>query len=131
MNELMTEMNGQTEALPQWVQLWMNWMTIVFLAAVLYVKNHVPARWVLVTYLVTFVAAIGVFYGTRNIHLFSLVHLLLWVPLLIYLYKSEWRLGNVSLKSPYGVWLLLLCATMVVSLVFDVRDAALALTGRK
>jgi len=130
-SELMNQMNSQTAELPQWVQLWMNWMMIVFLAAILFVKNHVAARVALGTFLLTFLAAFGLFYLTRNIHLFSLVHLVLWTPLLVYLYKKELRPGNVALATPYGIWLILLCATIAISLIFDVRDAALALTGQK
>lgn len=131
MSELMNQMNSQTAELPGWVQLWMNWMTVVFLAAILFVKNHVAARVAIVTFLLTFLGAIGVFYLTRNIHLFSLVHLALWTPLLIYVYRKELRPGNVRLATPYGIWLILLCATILISLLFDVRDAALALMGQK
>lgn len=131
MSELMNQMNSQTADLPGWVQLWMNWMTVVFLAAILFVKNHVAARVAILTFVLTFLGAILVFYLTRNVHLFSLVHLALWTPLLIYLYRKEFKSGNTKFGSPYGIWLILLCTTIVVSLLFDVRDAALALMGQK
>lgn len=131
MSELINQMNSQTAELPEWVQLWMNWMMVVFVAAILFVKNHVAARMALGTFLLTLAGAIGVFYLTRNIHLFSLVHLALWTPLLVYVYSKELRSGNTRLGTPYGIWLILLCATMLISLVFDVRDAVLALTGLK
>ena len=123
--------NAQMLALPEWVGLWMNWMMLVFLASVLFVKKHSAARWVLGAFCLTIPLGFLVFSIHPSVHLLGVAHFILWLPLLVFLLKREIRVPAFSLKTGYGVWLCLLSATIVVSLLFDVRDIALVILGTK
>ena len=68
---------------------------------------------------------------TGTVHLLGITHLILWTPLLVYLVKNEMRTDGFRATTPYGVWVLLLVATIVTSLVFDVRDVTLVALGQK
>ena len=50
----------------------------------------------------------------------NLTHVVFWTPAVIVLARS---LRTLNRRSIYGIWHLLALATMVVSLVFDYRDA--------
>jgi hypothetical protein len=55
------EINAQMAALPQAVQLWVNWMTLVFAASLLFVWRHKEARWALPAFVATMGLAFGIF----------------------------------------------------------------------
>jgi len=129
--ELMKEANAQMAATPQLVQYWMNWMAVIFFVSILFVKNHKGARYALVAMPLTMLTALGIFYFSRNVHLFGIAHLMFWLPLLIYLVKKEIKGDQFELKSRYGVWVSLLCLTISISLVFDIRDIFLVVIGKK
>jgi len=76
---------------------------------------------------------------TKNIHLFGIPHLIVWTPLAIYLWKSTLspaaRAATPLISGAYSkahlVWVALLFVTIIISLVFDVRDVFLVMTGAK
>lgn len=113
------------------VQLWMNWMIGLFFASILFIFHKKSARYILSTILLTFVFATVIFYFTKNVHLFSVPHLILWAPLAVYLFKTEVRKPDFKLLSFYGIYLALLLTTISISLVFDVRDTILIAMGMK
>ena len=116
------------------VQIWMNWMMLVFLASVFFLKNHRVARWVLITIVATMIGAILIWMMTKNVHLFGIAHLILWAPLAIYLWKtvlSKQAKTNMKQYRVFFIWVCLLFATILISLVFDVRDIYLVMTGQK
>ena len=127
------EMNTQTSALPQWVQVWMNWMSLVLLSSVFFVKNHKEARWVLAATLFTFPVALVIFHFKPSIHLFGIAHLLLWLPLCTYLLRRWKCSGEAKYQTlnPFRVWITLALLTMAISLIFDVRDLYLIAVGLK
>jgi len=116
------------------VKLWMNWMTIVFVASILFVWKHVQARWVFAALIATGIGAFIVWSTTQNVHLLGIVHLVVWLPLAIYLWKSTLsapaRRDTLKFRIFFS-WICLLFATIVISLLFDVRDIYLVLTGIK
>jgi hypothetical protein len=61
----------------------------------------------------------------------GIVHLLLWSPILIYIMRVEFKSDDFKLKSPYGVWTILLMVTIVISLLFDIRDLIIVMMGLK
>lgn len=107
--------------LPQWVPLWMNWMMIVLaLGSLVFSFFKVEARWLLLAFAVSIVAtfALGMSIGWNG--LWGTTHLVFWTPAAIYMYR---RLEGINTNSVYGVWYLLALATVIISLVFDAKDA--------
>lgn len=125
------ELDAQMLALPAWVQMWMNWMVFILMASIVFVWNRKGARAILSGFILTMPAALGLFWLEPNIHLFGLAHLVLWVPVLIYVWRVDFPLTPKRLKSPYGSYLALACSTMVISLLFDIRDLVLVALGQK
>ncbi len=121
------------------VKMWMNWMGFIFLASVFFVWKHKPARFVLGAIVLTMMAGLITWALTENIHLLGIPHVLIWLPLAIYIWKnvlSKPAKANLP-ASPsfydraFFIWIGLVFATIAISLVFDVRDIFLVLTGNK
>ncbi len=107
-------------ALPQWVQLWMNWMMVVLgLGALVFAIFKVEARWLLLAMVLTIPATmiLGVYVGWNG--LWGITHLILWTPVAIYMAR---RFSQIDVKTIYGVWYVLALATLWISLIFDVKD---------
>ncbi len=113
------------------VTMWINWMSLIFIASILFVYKHVSARIIVGTLFLTMLLAYGIFSQTKSAHLIGVAHILLWLPLAIYLVKAELVGKTRDLISPYGIYLILLLATIIISLFFDIRDTLLILTGSK
>mgnify|MGYP003142945836 CR=1 FL=1 len=114
------EQDAYVAALPQWVQLWMNWMTLVLgVGAIVFSIFKVEARWLLLAMLLTVPATMmmGVYVGWNG--LWGLTHILLWTPVVIYMAR---RLSLIEVRSVYGAWYVLALGTMVISLIFDIKD---------
>lgn len=125
MFDLFKEMIVQFEALPMPVLLWVSWMGFIFALAFFYARERKAAQFAILTFFVfTFLGAGIAFYLMGSIHWIAVVHLIVWPPLLYYLLVHEVRSSGFRPKSTYGLWVILLIATMVVSLLFDIRDAA-------
>ena len=110
------------------VGYWMNWMMLISLAAIFFVWRHKPARYALAALFIIFPIALLIFNQTGEVHLIGIAHLLVWGPLAVYMYQIC-RQGEVNKKSLYGIWFMLFLATIVISMLFDVRDIFLVLTG--
>ena len=113
------------------VKIWINWMMIIFLLSMIFTYRHVSARFIFISLFVTIPIAIIIFKITKSPHLIGASHIIIWLPLAIYLIKVE-IIGQLEkLKSIYGVYLILLLATIAISLFFDIRDTTLILLGIK
>ena len=113
--------------LPQWVRLWMMWMTLVLgLGALVFSFVRAEARWLLLAMVAAMVStmALGMAVGWNK--LWGIVHLVFWTPVAVY-YIRRWP--AVEKKSVFGVWFVLALATMIVSLVFDAKDLVEYLMG--
>ncbi len=121
MIEMMTQMN----ALPPGVRLWTAWMMAVFFFAAFFVRRDEDARLVLGSFILTMAAALLFFWATGTVKMIAAAHLLVWTPLLVYLIKTRLTCSSFKARSPIGTWLILLTATITVSLVFDAREVAL------
>jgi hypothetical protein len=113
------------------VKIWMNWMIIIFLVSFFFTYKHVSARFIFISLFITLPIALGIFNVTKSPHLIGASHIIVWLPLAIYLLKKEIIGKTEKLKTVYGVYLLLLLATIAASLFFDLRDTTLILLGMK
>ncbi len=109
------------------VKVWMNWMLIIFFTSIIFVRKHKPAWAVLATFLLSIPLAIYIFETTQSVPLIGLAHIALWLPLAIFLIIAEIKGKTAQLKSPYGIYIVLLLITIAISLFFDIRDAVLIL----
>ena len=113
------------------VKIWMNWMLIVFAASLLFVWKHPPARWATGAFIVSMILGALIFKATSDPWLLGIGHLIAWTPLAIYLFLKVVRAPGFRPGSVYGVWVSLLLATIIISLLFDVRDVFQVLTGSR
>ncbi len=111
----------QMGELPQWVQLWMRWLNIVFLLGIFFVANHTEARWSLVAYFAAFPIGFLAFYLVRDIRMTGLPHIVFWAPLLIYLIGSVVNDRTFEKVSLFGLWVALLVTTIFVSVILDIK----------
>jgi hypothetical protein len=128
MEEMEAAINATTSEL---VKIWMNWMMIIFLLSLIFTYKHVSARFIFVSLFITMPIAIWIFNITKSPYLVGASHIIVWLPLAIYLIKVEIINKLEKLKSVYGVYLILLLATITISLIFDIRDTTLILLGMK
>ncbi len=128
----MEEMSAAVNAaISPTVKLWTNWMFVIFVTSVLFTWQHVSARFILAAFVLTLPIAVFIFQQTQQVHLLGISHLIVWAPLLIYLITFEFIKKQTRPNTPYGVYLVLLVATIAISLVFDVRDIFLVMTGQR
>ncbi|MEM6652106.1 MAG: hypothetical protein AAF582_05860 [Pseudomonadota bacterium] len=115
--------------LPLTMKLWLGVMLITNLAAVIFVRKHVAARWVLGAWLfshawIALLEGTGVY--TVQGGLVSLGHIIVWAPAIYALYRYR---SQIELPSAYGIWASLMLFFYGVSLIFDVRDAFIWLSA--
>jgi hypothetical protein len=113
---------------PQWVQIWVGFMMASFMAGVLFVRNHVIARWVVGGVLagLIFGAIAGAVFGVPNYSGFiALVHIIFWTPALYQLLTKRPFLGE---RSAFTVWSGGITLVICFSFIFDIRDAAIYLS---
>lgn len=123
---LWTMTNSVFGPTPQWspaIGWWIRWMITIGLTSAIFAVKHTGARWVLAAFVANHTVAIGT--GMSGLVPMSdgainLTHVVFWTPAVIVLARS---LRTLNRRSIYGIWHLLALATMVVSLVFDYRDA--------
>jgi len=107
------------------VKIWMNWMLAIFASSIFFVWKHKTAWSVLGTLLASLPLALLIFKFTQSVPLIGLAHVALWLPLAIFLIMTELKGKVAQLKTPYGVYIVLLLITITISLFFDIRDAIL------
>ncbi len=114
-------------AAPRWVDLWVNFMGLVLALSIPFAVKRVEARWALVVMALSLPAMIALHSLVGYVRLLGLVHVVIWTPFVIYLWRrrGDWRVG----ETLSGKWLALLFATMVISLAFDYADVVRWLLG--
>ena len=141
MSDLMNAMQSQTTPL---VQLWMMWMVLIFLASLLFIRSHPQAQRALLALIGTAFGGYIIWTMSGNVHLLGIIHIILWGPLAIYLWisvlsaKARRHDGVSDISQFYTLkykafffWACLLFGTIIISLLFDVRDILLVMTGQK
>ena len=126
MEEMEAAINAATSPA---VKIWMNWMLVIFLASIIFIYKHKSARFILGALVLTLPLALLIFEMTKSPVLIGVAHIIVWLPLAVYLIKTEIMGKTGKLKSVYGIYLSLLLATIFISLFFDIRDSALILLG--
>ena len=112
---------------PQWVQIWVSFMVLNFLAGLAFVKDQAIARWVVGGFLtgLLFSLLANLLFGVIGLSGFiALVHLIFWSPGLYQLISKRPFLG---LKTAFSIWTGLMTAVILFSFIFDVKDAFLYL----
>lgn len=116
------------------VKVWMNWMGLIFMASIFFVWKHWPARIAFLALIATGFAVINIWSQTKNVHLFGVAHILIWGPLAVYLWSqviSSKSRAAAQTHKLYFIWAVLLFLTIVISLIFDVRDIYLVMKDLK
>ena len=114
---------------PPWVQYWLTFMGIVLMLAAPFSIVRTEARWAALVMLLSLPAMIALHDAVGYVRLLGLVHVVLWTPFVIYLWRrrDKWRVR----ETLSGKWIALLFATMIVSLAFDYADVARWLLGER
>lgn len=112
---------------PAWVEFWVNFMGVVFVLAIPFAFSRVEARWALVVMAISLPAMMGLYSAVGFVRLLGIVHVVLWTPFAFYLWRrrDNWRVR----ETLAGKWIVLLFATVLVSLAFDYVDVVRYLLG--
>ena len=116
------------------VKIWMGWMSLVFLASAVFMFRHKPARWVFIAMLATMAAVLYIWSLTKNVHLFGVAHILIWFPLSFFIWNnalSQKVREKQKHHKAYYIWAWLIFLTILMSLIFDVRDIYMVMYGLK
>lgn len=118
--------------LPTWVQYWMNVFPIVMLGCMLVLVFAKPTRRdALIVFVPVVLSVVIIFamYGQMGmVRLLGLGHVVLWTPVVIYLYR---RWSSEKLPSLQSKAVVVLGLTMVAVLVFDYLDVIRWLLGER
>ncbi len=131
LHDIMISMEVETNTA---TKIWMNWMGLVLFASVIFMWRRAPARFVFVAMLATLAAVLYIWHLTQNVHLFGVAHILIWFPLAVYLWSAVLtKKGQEKYRQyrPFYIWICLLMVTIIISLIFDVRDIYLVMMGLK
>jgi hypothetical protein len=104
--------------------LWLACLVLTCLASVLFVRDHIPARWLLsgfvLSHLIVF-ASPPVFKNTWRIGQVGLLHILCWGPGGIFVLFDV--TGSTMRPLNYSIWGSTLTLVLIIAFVFDGRDA--------
>ena len=109
--------------LPQWITIWLGFMSVVFISGIIFVKNHIEARWLVGGFVagILFSKLVIPEFGLVPLSgLTSLVHVVFWTPALVVLVKHRPFTKGLS---TYNVWAGLATGCILFSFVFDIKDA--------
>ena len=139
-NEIYATMSAETTYV---VKLWMRWMVSIFLLSLVFLKRYKAARWTFIAIIATMICAVITWKLSKNVHLFGIPHLIVWTPLAVYLWKQTLSPRARAAATPdninkdglyhkaFMLWAVLIFVTILISLVFDVRDTYLVAIGVK
>lgn len=118
--ETLAAFSADLESGPRWVYLWVSFMSLVFAGAVPFAFFRPEARWTLLVMAITFPAMIWLYSVVGYVRLLGIVHVVLWTPLAIYLWRrrTHWRVR----ETLAGKWIFLLFVVILISLAFDYSD---------
>ena len=110
-----------------WVFWWVMFMGAVFTLSIPFAFHRNEARWAAFVMILSFPAMMWLYSQIGYVRLLGIVHIVLWTPLLVYLWKrrDSWRVQ----ETIAGKWVLLLFATITVSLLFDYADVVRYVAG--
>ncbi|MEE9329515.1 MAG: hypothetical protein V3V30_05200 [Parvularculaceae bacterium] len=122
--ELLLNFSADMNAGAPWVGPWVNFMGIVLLLAIPFAlsKSHLKseARWTLLSMVGVFPMMMWLYSQYGYSRILGLPHVVFWTPLVIWLISRRRRW--LVRETMVGKWMLLLVATLCVSLAFDYTD---------
>lgn len=112
------------------VMVWLNYMGLLLLigSAVFMFGNTIALMIVFAATIISGISAFTLFQIYPNTYIVGIPQLIFWSPLLIYIFATEFAGGAADFSRPFIIWLTIASLTMLVSLVFDVRDLYLVAT---
>ena len=117
---------------PAWVRAWITWMNIAvigsFVAFAIWRKTWIDAAVLLVVSVAMVVTMMMLYANVGFVRLLGLPHLIWWTPLVAYF---VWRLRKADLPRVPRVAMMVLAATLTVSLAFDAVDVIRWLMGER
>jgi len=120
--------------LPLLVQLWVVWISVVFLASIFFVKNHVTARLVLLAFGASIWGALNIWAQVKNVYLLGVSQLIIWTPLVFYIWDVNLSKKGRHYQSGsrmFDIWIRLLFLTIIISLLIALRDIYGVIKGVK
>ena len=116
---------------PLWVRVWLNWMLVALalgsLVPLIFRGSRRDGLIVLVTNVAAVLLMNLLFAEVGFVRLLGVVHVVLWTPLAVYLWR---RLrGGVSMHRIAAIALWVFLVTIVISLGFDYVDVVRYLLG--
>jgi hypothetical protein len=115
-------------SLPILTQRWIIFMLATFALGLLFVRDHVAARWMVGAVVVSHLssAAVILLLGPEHLKvgIIAIEHVIFWTPAALYLLFKGAPTGRAPL---YRVWRYAALSVAAISLIFDYRDAALFL----
>ncbi len=113
-------------AQPMWLQAWIGWMVVLNTMSLAFLGER-PGRLTAIAWLGNIATMSALFAVVGYVRLLGLSHIIWWTPLLILL----WRQRPWPPSGAFGLWLRLLFATNLISLVVDYLDVARYLLGAR
>jgi len=98
---------------------WVCWLIIVNTAGILFVTRHVEARWTLGAWAINLFLMTALYDSFGFVRLLGLSHIIVWTPLLGYLWT---RRAQHDLKTVFGKWAVALFLSNALSLAIDYID---------
>lgn len=112
-----------------WVPIWVNFMGAVLSASILVGMVRREALAITLAFIPSAIAVLWLYSIFGYERILGLGHIVFWTPALVWLWsrRAHWQVR----ETLAGKYLVLAVAVMVISLVFDVTDAARWLLGDK
>jgi len=120
MMEVMQAFIAEAEKQPLWVQIWLNILGPVNIAAVFFVFKSRLAWIVLGAITLSFFGILYLYSELGYVRLLGLPHIVFWTPMLLYFWKVVPKLEPSLLKK----YLYLVMSVNFISLLFDYVDVA-------
>ena len=119
--------NKAVMKLPVWVQLWLMLLILANMVIPVFFLDRLEAQVILVVFFASATLMIILTGATGFSRLLGLGHIL-WIPLLYFLWA---RFDQIPANDFYGMWLRIVMALNVASLVIDTIDVARYISGER
>ena len=126
--DILHQFSADMRAGPTWILYWVGFMALVFALSIPFALTRKEARWIAVSTLLlapALMLALYAHFGYQRI--LGLGHIIGWAPGLYYAFKhkQDWQVK----QTLAGKYLVLVIATMLVSLAFDFTDVVRFMLG--
>ena len=109
--------------------IWAIFMGLVLVAgSAIFMFSHRAALLIFIATMAAFAISFALFQIRPNIYVIGIPQIILWSPLLVYLYRTEFAGGAADSAQWFTIWLGVASITMFISILFDLRDLYLVIT---